>query len=62
MRGAEDLLYQLRFAFLVFETDEAIPDLSWETKATLSLDLDEMRLRYCAGTPADVRARGWEMI
>jgi isopenicillin-N N-acyltransferase-like protein len=46
----------------VFEYDEAIPEFSWETKSTLSLDFDAGLLRYCAGTPADLRERGWEMI
>jgi isopenicillin-N N-acyltransferase like protein len=46
----------------VSEFDELIPELSWETKATLSLDFDERMLRYSAGTPLDLRERGWEMI
>lgn len=46
----------------IYWLDEDIPELSVETKATLSLDFDSNRLRYCAGTPADVRQRGWQLI
>lgn len=46
----------------VYEVDENIPDLGWETKATFSLDLENHRLRYAAGSPAVARERGWEEI
>jgi isopenicillin-N N-acyltransferase-like protein len=46
----------------VYEVDETIPDLGWETKATLSLDVAGHRLRYASGSPAVARERGWEEI
>jgi hypothetical protein len=46
----------------VYEVDETIPDLGWETKATLSLDVVGHRLRYASGSPAVARERGWEEI
>lgn len=46
----------------VFEADESIPDLGWETKATFSLDLERHVLRYASGSPAVARARGWNEI
>lgn len=42
--------------------DEDIPELSCETKATLSLDFDLRRMRYCAGAPGEVRRSGWVLI
>ena len=46
----------------VYEIDDDIPDLGWETKATFSLDLENHRLRFAAGSPAVARERGWEEI
>jgi isopenicillin-N N-acyltransferase-like protein len=46
----------------IYWVDEDVPELSVETKATLSLDFEANLLRYCAGTPADVRERGWQLI
>lgn len=42
--------------------DEDTPELSCETKATLSLDFDAGLLRFSPGTPDLVRAQGWETI
>lgn len=41
---------------------EDVPEFSWETKATLSLDFDAGMLRYSPGTPLDLQERGWDMI
>lgn len=46
----------------VYEVDENIPELGWETKATFSLDLERRVLRYASGSPAVARERGWEEI
>jgi hypothetical protein len=46
----------------IYWVDEDVPELSVETKATLSLDFEANLLRYCAGTPADVSERGWQLI
>lgn len=46
----------------VYEVDQLVPDLGWETKATFSLDLESHRLRYAVGSPAVARERGWEEI
>lgn len=46
----------------VLYRDDETPELSCETKAVLSLDLESSSLRYGAGTPAAVAERGWEVI
>jgi len=46
----------------VFYRDEEVPELSCETKAALTLDVDASLLRYRAGTPDVAAARGWETI
>ncbi|MGN8553171.1 UNVERIFIED_CONTAM: C45 family peptidase [Microbacterium sp. SLM126] len=42
--------------------DEEIPELSCETKATLSLDFERGVLHYRSGAPVDGPAGGWETI
>jgi isopenicillin-N N-acyltransferase-like protein len=46
----------------VFYRDEETPELSCETKATLSLDFDASVLRYAVGTPGAAQDRTWEAI
>lgn len=46
----------------IYWVDEEIPELSCETKATLSLDFELNQLRYSVGAPSQVRSNSWELI